>query len=290
VAAAFGVVYVVWGSTYLAIRFAIETLPPFLMAGGRFLVAGGLMALWAWRRKAARSTPRQVRAAVVVGLLLLLGGNGGVVWAEQHIDSGLAALLVATVPLWVVGLESVLRWRRRPGLPLLAGIGGGLLGIGLLVGPAELAGAQRVDVLGAGALVLASLLWSAGSLYASRARLPPSPRRATAWEMLAGGAGLTVLGVATGELGRLDPAAVSTTSLLAVLYLIVFGSLLAFSAYVWLLRVVPTSKVATYAYVNPVVALLLGWAMAGEELTARTLLAAAVILASVVLIVTYRER
>jgi drug/metabolite transporter (DMT)-like permease len=288
--AAFAVVYVIWGSTYLAIRFAIETLPPFFMAAARFLVAAGLMGLWAWRRRAAPSSWRQVRAAAVVGLLLLLGGNGGVVWAEQGIDSGLAALLVATVPLWVVGLESLLRWRRRPRLPLLLGIGGGLAGIALLVGPAELAGSRRVDVVGAGAVVLAALLWSAGSLYASRAELPPSPRRATAWEMLAGGIGLVLAGLVTGEAGRLDLAAVSGTSLLAVAYLVVFGSLVAFSAYVWLLRVAPPSKVATYAYVNPVVALLLGWSMAGEQLTVRTLVAAAAILLSVVLIVTYRER
>lgn len=287
---AFAVVYVVWGSTYLAIRFAIETLPPFLMAAGRFLVAGGLMWLWAKRRGAGRPTRRQVAAAAVVGLLLLMGGNGGVVWAELRIDSGLAALLVAMVPLWVVTLEWLRPGGRRPRLPLVLGVAGGLAGIVLLVGPAELAGAERVDLWGAGAVVVASLLWSIGSLYAARADLPASPRQATAIEMLVGGAGLVLVGVVTGEPGRLDLAAVSPLSWAALAYLVVFGSLLAFSAYVWLLRVAPPSKVATYAYVNPVVALVLGWAFAGEELTARTLIAAAVILASVGLIVTYRQK
>ena len=287
---AFAIVYVVWGSTYLAIRFAIDTLPPFLMAAGRFLVAGGLMWLWAKRRGAGRPTRRQVAAAAVVGLLLLMGGNGGVVWAELRIDSGLAALLVAMVPLWVVTIEWLLPGGRRPRLPLVLGVAGGLAGIVLLVGPAELAGAERVDLWGAGAVVVASLLWSIGSLYASRADLPASARQATALEMLIGGAGLVLVGTLTGEPASLDLAAVSPLSWAALAYLVVFGSLLAFSAYVWLLRVAPPSKVATYAYVNPVVALLLGWALAGEELTARTLLAAAVILGSVVLIVTYRQK
>lgn len=287
---AFAVIYVVWGSTYLAIRFAIETLPPFLMAAGRFLVAGGLMWLWAKRRGAGRPTRRQVAATAVVGVLLLMGGNGGVVWAELRIDSGLAALLVAMVPLWVVTIEWLLPGGQRPRLPLVLGVASGLAGIVLLVGPAELAGAERVDLWGAGAVVVASLLWSIGSLYAARADLPASARQGTALEMLIGGVGLVLVGILTGEPARLDLAAVSPLSWAALAYLVVFGSLLAFSAYVWLLRVAPPSKVATYAYVNPVVALLLGWAFAGEELTARTLLAAAVILGSVVLIVTYRQK
>ncbi|HEX2163131.1 MAG TPA: EamA family transporter [Thermoanaerobaculia bacterium] len=271
---AFATVYVVWGSTYLAIRFAIETLPPFLMAAGRFLVAGGLMWLWAKRRGAGRPTRRQVGAAAVVGLLLLAGGNGGVVWAEQRIDSGLAALLVATVPLWVVGIEWLLPGGRRPRLPMMLGVAGGLAGIALLVGPAELAGAERVDLRGAGVLVAASLLWTIGSLYASRAELPASARLGTAIEMLVGGAGLVLAGALAGDFGRLELGTVSALSWAALAYLVVFGSLIAFSAYVWLLRVAAPTTVATYAYVNPVVALLLGWAFAGEELSARTFLAA----------------
>lgn len=290
VVTAFAFVYVIWGSTYLAIRFAIDTLPPFLMASGRFLVAGGLMWLWAKRRGAGRPTRRQVGAAAVVGALLLMGGNGGVVWAQQRIDSGLAALLVAMVPLWVVTIEWLLPGGRRPRLPLALGVVGGLAGIVLLVGPAELAGVERMDLLGAGAVIVASLLWSIGSLYAARAELPKSARQATGIEMLFGGVGLLAVGSLSGEFARLDLAAVTPQSWAALAYLVVFGSLIAFSAYVWLLRVAPASKVATYAYVNPVVALVLGWAFAGEELTARTLLAAAVILASVMLIVTYRQR
>jgi drug/metabolite transporter (DMT)-like permease len=260
------------------------------MASGRFLVAGVLMWLWAKRRGAGRPTRRQVGAAAAVGALLLMGGNGGVVWAQQRIDSGLAALLVAMVPLWVVTIEWLQPGGRRPRPALALGVAGGLAGIVLLVGPAELAGAERMDLAGAGAVVAASLLWSIGSLYAARADLPASARQATGLEMLFGGAGLLAAGALAGEFARLDLAAVSATSWAAAAYLVVFGSLIAFSAYVWLLRAAPPSKVATYAYVNPVVALLLGWALAGEELTARTLLAAAVILASVMLIVTYRQR
>jgi drug/metabolite transporter (DMT)-like permease len=289
VVAAFAAVYVVWGSTYLAILFAIETIPPFLMAGARFLVSGAALYAWTRSRGAPRPTRANWRAAAVVGAFLLVGGNGGVAWSEQRVPSGLAALLVATVPLWMVLLDW---WRgggARPTGRTWAGIAVGFLGLGILVGPAELLGGGAADPLGAGVLVLASVLWAIGSVDSRRAALPESPFQATAMEMLAGGALLVLVGSATGEWGRFDPAAVSGRSLLALAYLIAFGSCVGFTAYIWLLRHVEVAKVSTYAYVNPVVAVFLGWLLAGEPVTARTLAAAAVIVVAVAFITSSKK-
>lgn len=287
---AFAAVYLIWGSTYLAIRFAIETLPPFLMAGTRFLVAGLVLYGWARWRGEGRPTRRNWMAATLLGGLLLLGGNGVVSWAELRVPSGLAALLISTVPLCVVLLEwigpRVVRVG-RPSRPVLLGVAGGLAGIVLLVGPGELLG-EGIDPIGAAALIAASLSWAFGSTLARRLPLPSSPVLGTAQEMVGGGVLLLLAGAALGEPARLDLAAVTSSSVAALAYLIVLGSLVAFTAYVYLLREVPVAKVATYAYVNPLVALLLGWAIAGEQLNARTLVASTIILASVVVITAYR--
>jgi drug/metabolite transporter (DMT)-like permease len=277
---AFAAVYTLWGSTYLAIRYAIETLPPFFMASMRFLCAGGLMYAWARLRGAPRPTAIEWRSGLCVGGLLLLGGNGAVVWSEQRVASGLAALLVATVPLWVVLVEGLTE-RRRPTGWVWAGLALGFAGLVLLVGPAALGGGAPVDRAAAGALVLGSLSWTAGSLYSRRARLPASPILGIAVELLGGGALLGLAGLVLGEPARLHAAQVSARSLLAVGYLMVFGSIIAFSCYVWLLRVMRPTLVATYAFVNPVVAVLLGWLLAHETLSARTLGASAVIVAGV---------
>lgn len=284
VLAAYAAVYLIWGSTYLAIRFAIESIPPFLMAGVRFTVAG--VVLYAWTRlvrKARRPTRAEWSAAAVVGGLLLLGGNGLVVWAEQWVPSGLAALLVATVPLWMVLMDW---WTGgpRPGPGLVFGLLWGLLGVGLLVGAPGVETDRPAQLTGAGAVLLASFLWAAGSIYARGASLPRSPRLGTAMQMLAGGVLLLLAGTALGEWGTLDLSAVTLKSALALAYLIVFGALVAFSAYIWLLRVSTAARVSTYAYVNPVVALFLGWALADEPISARTFLAAFVILTAVMLI------
>jgi drug/metabolite transporter (DMT)-like permease len=284
---AFAAIYLIWGSTYLAIRLAIDTLPPFLMAGVRFIIAG--IALYGLARR--RGAPRPVRAnwlaAAVVGGLLLLGGNGGVVWAEQRVPSGLTAVLIATVPLWI----AILQWLRggpRPSARTAVGLTMGLVGIGLLVGPGELAGGKGVDLVGAAVLLLASLSWAIGSLYSRHGRLPSAPLLATAMEMLAGGLLLLLAGLVTGQAADLHWSRISVQSVLALSYLIVFGSLVAFTAYTWLLRVTLPAHAATYAYVNPVVAVVLGWALGGEPLTARTLLAAAVIVGAVVIITASR--
>ena len=287
--AAFAAVYLVWGSTYLAIRYAIETLPPFLMAGTRFLVAGSLLYGWSRLRGAARPARLQWQATAVVGALLLLGGNGGVVWAEQWVPSGVAAVLVATVPFWMVLLE----WRgggERPGAGVVAGLLLGFAGLVLLVGPGEWAGGGGVHPGGAAALMLGTFAWAAGSIYARRAPLPNSPLLTTGMEMLAGGGLLLLAGLLTGEAARLELAAVSPRSALGLAYLITFGSLIGFTAYIWLLRHTTAAKASTYAYVNPVVAVLLGWALAGEPLSARVLLAVAIILGAVAVITTARAR
>ena len=282
---AFFCIYVIWGSTYLAILFAIETLPPFLMAGVRFLLAG--MLVYAWSRVVggtARPTAAQWRATGIVGVLMLLGGNGLVVWSEQRIPSGVAALLVGTVPCFMVLLD----WLRPGGRPprglVVFGLVLGLFGLFWLVGPDSVMGGGRVDWVGAVAVVLASLSWAVGSIYSRHGQLPGSPFLSTAMQMLAGGAALLVVAVALGEPAELDLAHVSLRSALGFLYLLVFGSLVAFSAYVWLLRVSTPARVSTYAYVNPVVAVLLGWAFADEDLTLRMLVAAAVIVSGVALI------
>ncbi len=282
---AFAAVYVVWGSTYLAILYAIETVPPFLMAGVRNLLAG--LILYAWAR--AQGTPAPARAdwrtTLVIGALMLAGGNGAVTWSEQRVPTGVAALVVATVPLWMV----LLSWR-RPGLPVLAGVALGLAGVGLLVGPAQFAGGTRVDLVGATVLVGGALSWSIGSLLARRVHLPGSPHLATGMEMIGGGGLLVLLGIVVGEPARLDLAAISLKSILAMAYLVGAGSLVGFTAYVWLLRHTAPAKAATYAFVNPVVAILLGWLFAAEALTPRTLIAATVIVAGVAFIVTHRPR
>lgn len=287
---AFLAIYILWGSTYLAIRFGVESIPPFFMAAARFLAAGGL--LFVWRRRVSGdpmpSWP-EWRSAIIIGGLLLLVGNGGVTWAEQTVPSGVTALLIATVPLWFV----LHQWAwMRAGLPsraVLAGLALGFAGVSLLLGPESLTGTGGIDLAGVGVLMLSTIAWSGGSLYSTRAPRPSSPLMSTALQMLCGGALLLLFSGVSGELALLDPGVFTLKSVAAVIYLMIFGSLIAFSAYVWLLTVVPASRVATYAYVNPVIAVLLGWAFAGEQLSARGLAGAAVIVLSVLIVQTGRE-
>jgi len=286
IALAFAAVYVLWGSTYLAIRIGVETIPPFLMAGLRHLTAGVLLYAWMRARGTPRPEPRHWRSAALVGGLLLLGGNGLVTWAEQRVPSGLAALIVASVPLWMTAIDAILR-RERPHGVVLAGLALGLAGIAFLAAPGRFAGGGHVDPLGAAALLAASLFWATGSLVSRRVALPSATFLATAMEMIAGGAILLGVAGATGELGAVSLSAVSTRSLLALGYLIVAGSLVGFSAYIFLLGATTPARVSTYAYVNPVVAVFLGWIAAGESVTARTIVAAAIIVAAVALIIRH---
>ncbi len=282
-------VYIVWGSTYLAIRYGIQTIPPLLMAGLRFLIAGGI--LFAWRRLSGDPLPtrRQWRSSAIVGFFLLLGGNGGVVWAEQRVVSGVAALMVGSAPLWMVLIDALLNRGRprqhRPSWITVLGILLGFVGIALLVSPGDLTGLHgQVDPLGAGVLTISAFLWASGSLYSRSADLPDSPLLGTAMEMLCGGAALLLAGTLGGEWAQFHPAQISAASLTGVAYLVFFGSLVGYSAYTWLLRVAPTTLVSTYAYVNPIVAIFLGNLIAGEPLTLRVLLAALVILGAVAVI------
>ena len=290
VALALGGLYFIWGSTYLAIRFAIETFPPLLMAALRFLVAGSVLYGWARWRGASRPSGTLWRTAALSGGLMLLGGNGSVVWAEQYVPSGLVALLIATVPLWIVIQDWL--WGRggAPGAGVLFGILWGFGGVALLVTGSEIGRAGPRDFIG-GLLVLGrAMAWAAGSLVARYGHRPSSAALGNGMQMLAGGCGLLVAGVLRGELPTLDFTAVSLTSALAILYLIVFGSLVAFSSYIWLLRNTTPAVASTYAYVNPVVALALGWALAGEPLSFRTAFAAFIILTAVMIITTRKTK
>jgi drug/metabolite transporter (DMT)-like permease len=277
--------YIAWGTTYLAIRFAVETIPPFLMTGTRFLVAG--LILYIWRRLAGDPAPTrsQWRSAIIIGTLLLVGGIGGVSLAEQYIPSGIAALVVASTPLWVVIIETFRPGGRRPSWQSISSVIIGMIGIFILVNPGSGSGHQTgYNLLGIVAVLLAALSWSVGSIYSHEAKLPSSPLLGTGMELLAGAGGSYIVGLLMGESRQLDVSAISLRSLWGLGYLIVVGSLIGFVCYTWLLRVAPTQLVVTYAYVNPLVAVFLGSLIAGEVLTQRILIAAPLILTAVALI------
>ncbi|GEB60790.1 EamA family transporter [Streptomyces gardneri] len=286
--AALGIVYVVWGSTYLGIRIVVETMPPFLSAGVRFVTAGLLLTgIIAWRQgpAALKVTRRQLGSAVLIGLLLILGGNGLVVLAETSIPSGLAALLISVVPAWVVLLKAASG--QRPTAGGLAGVALGLVGLAVLTLPG-LSG--EVKVGGVVLVVVATLLWSVGSFSSARLPMPANPFTASAYEMIAGGLGGLAVAFVRGEQHGLDVTAISGRSWAALAYLIVFGSLIAFTAYAWLLQAAPLSLVATYAYVNPVVAVALGALVLGEALSWPIVLGGAIVVGGVCLIVSTERR
>ncbi len=281
--AALAVVYVVWGSTYLFILIASRTLPVFVMSSLRFTIAGGLLYAWSIRRGDTvgdRPGRREWAAAAVVGAALFLVGNAGVAWAEKRVDTGVASLIIAAVPLWMALFDRAVCGQRLSRTAVI-GLALGFGGVALLAWPS---GPSHIDVGGAIALLVAGAGWAAGSLYSRRAPLPRRPFVSASMQMLAGGILLAIAAAATGEMT--DVHDVSTTSILALLYLIVFGSWLAFTCYSWLLRKTRTSLVSTYAYVNPLVAIFLGWAVENESVSARTVVAGIVILAAVALIVT----
>lgn len=290
IALAFGMVYFFWGSTFLAVRFAVETIPPLFMVGARQLLAGLLLYPVARIRGKEKPTLSQWLAGALIGALLVIGGNGSIAWAEfRQTPSNVTAVLVATVPLWM----GILDWLRpggpRPTIRIVTGLAVGLAGVGLLVSPRipflHTAG-SAVSPICALVLVAGSLCWAAGSILSRHMKLPRSPLLGTAIFTMTGGAMLFPLGLLIGEGRHFSVRQVSTHSGLAVVYLSIFGSIVGFSAYTYLLRVVSPARVATYAYINPLVAVLLGWAFVGESLTLRMMVAAAVILASVVLVIT----
>jgi drug/metabolite transporter (DMT)-like permease len=284
---AFGLVYVVWGSTYLAIRVGIESFPPLLLAGSRHLLTGFILyPILRWKT-GVRPTAAHWRISFITGFLLLCIGNGGVCVAERTVPSGVTALLVATVSLWMVLVDWLRPGGRRPGLRVAVGLLLGFGGLALLVGPKDLGGSARVDPFGVGLLVIASLAWASGSVYSKHAGgLSGSPLLGVAMQSLAGGASLWIAGVVSGELGALHLAAVSTRSWVALAYLVAIGSTVGFTAYIYILKKSTATRVATYAFVNPVVALFLGWLIVGESINLRTVIAAAVILTAVLLVIT----
>lgn len=287
--AAFAAVYLAWGSTYAAIRIAIDTMPPLLMAGARFLLAGTL--LYGVMRLRGEPAPRRVHWAntALIGMLLLMFGNGGVTLAERTVPTAIVALLVAMVPMWMVLLDWLRPGGTRPTARTLVGLVVGFGGIVLLVGPGSLAGGGRVDPLGALMVAGACVAWAFGSIWSRGAALPGNALVATGMEMGWGGVWLLLAGTVRGELGVLDPSAFTRASVLAFFYLVVVGSLVGFSAYVWLLGVSTPARVSTYAYVNPVVAVLLGWALLDEPLSPRVFAAAGVIVAAVMVITAGRR-
>jgi drug/metabolite transporter (DMT)-like permease len=287
--AAFFAIYVIWGSTYLGIQVALESIPPFAMAAGRFVFAGLALLLWALRERPERPTPRQFANTTLLGCLFLVAGNALVVWAETHVPSGLAALLAGVTPIWTSLLLWLLPGGRAPTAGMVLGLASGLAGAALLVAPGQLGGAP-VHHGGALALVAASLAWSAGSVLTPRLDLPRHRPLSAALQMLTAGMILTVIAAAVGDLRGFDVRAVTPRSAVAFAYLVVFGSLVAFSAFAWLLQVSTPERTSTTAYVNPVVAVLLGWLFAGEPITPRTLVAGLLIVGAVAVIVTVTGR
>lgn len=286
--ASFAAIYLIWGSTYLAIAFAIHSIPPLFMAAGRFLLAGSALYLWSRLRGAPRPRPVQWGWAYLLGALFFLIGNGAVVWVEQTIPSGLVALIVAMVSVWTALLEWVRPGGARPAGMVLAGIVLGFLGVALLVLPGQ-TGVGHVPLAGVLLLMCSTFAWALASVLSRTADLPEYAPQVSGMEMLAGGVLLLIASLLHGDHRVFDPSLVTMKSLLSFLYLVVFGSLVTFTAFAWLLQVSTPNKVATAGYVNPMVAVALGWGFGGEGLTPRALVASLVIVASVVLIITGRE-
>jgi drug/metabolite transporter (DMT)-like permease len=289
VIAAFAALYLIWGSTYLAILFAIQSIPPFLMAGARFLLAGLVMFAIARTQGPLRSTSAEWRTALIVGACLLLGGNGGVTLSEKFIESGLASLIVATVPIYITLLGWLSGMTPRPTPIVWVGLAGGFWGVTILLGPALRLSGSGHPAIGMSILLLSSFIWSAGSLYSRTVKHAASPFLGAAQQMFCGGLLLMLVGLFAGESKKFHPANITTLSLGAFAYLVLIGAIVGYTAYFWLLRHCDPAKVATYAYVNPIVAVLLGALFAHEAVTLRTLLAAPLIIGSVALIITIQQ-
>jgi drug/metabolite transporter (DMT)-like permease len=288
--AAFAAVYLIWGSTYLAIRIGVESFPPLMLAGLRHFTVGILLYPFLRWKSGVRPTGTNWRTAAVTGFLLLFVGNGGVSWAEQTVPSGITALLVATVSLWLVIVDWLRPGGMKPVRKVVLGLFLGFGGMVLLVGPAHLGNSWRVDPRGAAVLIVASFAWACGSIYSKHGGMPSSAMIGVAMQSLAGGLVLLLVGYLTGEFRHFHFAAISARSWVALAYLIVFGSGIGFTAYLYILHRSTAARVATYAFVNPVVALFLGWFIAGETISLRTVVAAIVILTAVILVITAPHR
>ena len=287
---AFATIYLVWGSTYLGMRVAIETMPPFAMACARFLTAGALLLGFLKWRGAALPTARQWRDSAITGTFLLLGGNGLVVWAEQYIPSGVAALIIGVTPVFMVLAEWSWPGGKRPTAMTTVGLLLGFVGVAWLAAPWESATSGGLNLGGVCALVAACCFWSFGSIFSRNVKNPAAPFMASASQMLGGGLALGIVALARGEFARVDLAHISANSWAAFIYLVAIGSLVGFSTFVWLIKHSTPARVATYAYVNPVVAVFLGWLILREPIGPRTLLSAAIIVTAVVIITLQKTR
>lgn len=288
IVAAFACVYLIWGSSYIGIRFAIETIPPFLMTTVRFLIAGGLLIGWALARGAALPKRIHWRSASIAAAFMFLMNNTMLVWSQANgLPSGVAAVLIATLPMWIV----ILQWIRGTRPTLITGIGltAGFIGVTLLIAPGSIA-VSAMHPLAPFVIVLAAGCWAVGGLFARTAPLPDNTTLSTGMQLLMGGLMIGVFSVVTGDAATLDLSAITPTSLVAMAHLTIMSSVVAFSAYTWLMKVVSPSQVATYAYVNPVIAMFLGWLLANEPITTPKVVAAFIILAGVVLITMYGSR
>lgn len=280
-------VYIFWGGTYLGMRVAVETIPPFLMAGLRFFTAGLILYIYARLTGAEKPKMRHWLSAGIIGAMLLLGANGVIAWAEQMVPSGIAALLVATVPLWMIVLGLFSKREKKPTLGVIIGIFLGLCGMGVLVSSSgNTVSSGSINVFGIAALIFAALSWSIGSLYSRRAKLPKSTILSAAMQNMVGGGLLIIVSLFLGEWQKFDISAVSSRSIAGIVYLIVFGSIVGYNSYIWLLKNGDPALVSTYAFVNPIVAVLLGWIILGEQFTSNSIIALVIIIASIV-IITY---
>lgn len=282
--AAFAAVYVIWGSTYLAIHYAIQTIPPLLMAAVRFLSAGSALYLYSRLKGSPAGNIQVWRRAFLLGGMLLLCGNGGVVLAERTVPSGLTAVLISMVPIWVAVFSWILPGGKIPSAQVAFGIILGFVGVTMLIGFGDFHNNAAVDPFGASILIVSSMSWAAGSLYGQKAHVADDPLQASGMQMIGGGTLLLIAGLLSGEAGNFRPDHISSTSILAVIYLAVLGSIVAFTAYSWLLKKTSPARVATYAYVNPAVAVVLGWAIAGEPLTLLTIGSMIIIVVAVMVI------
>jgi drug/metabolite transporter (DMT)-like permease len=281
---AFAAVYLIWGSTYLFIKYAIETIPPFMLGASRFFAAGAVLYAVARWRGAAPPSARDWRSAAVTGVLMLGLGNGAVVWSEQSVPSGVVALIVSTVPIWIVLMDWLRPHGVRPRLPVFAGLALGLVGMVILIGPKAIVGEGHVDELGAFVLLIGSLGWAFGTILSKGSKRSGSPLVYSALQMIAAAVAMTITSFAFGEPAAFSLANVSLKSVLSWIYLFSAGSIIGYTAYIYLLGVVSAAKASTYAYVNPIIAVVLGWAFANEPIGGRTIVAAVVILAGVAII------
>lgn len=287
---AFAAIYVIWGSTYLGIRIAVETMPPFLMAAARFLLAGGVLFTFLKLRGAAWPSARQWRINTVIGTFLLLGGNGAVVWAEQYVPSGITALIIGASPLFFVITEWAWPGGTRPTAVVLGAMLLGFAGVTWLAAPWENGLEGGIHPGGLVAILIGSISWSIGSIYSRHAKHGADPFLASALQMLGGGSALVIVALLHGDFGRLDFAAISPRAWGAFAYLVALGSLVGFSTFVWLMKHSTPARVSTYAYVNPIVAVFLGWLILREPIGPRTLVASAIIITAVAIITVQKNR